>query len=209
LESPYLNNLLHFVSQDPRYNGELTAAKEEFQQFAGTIFESDRNYLARINSFHNWYVLDRPLASVGKTPVQYFLEFNANSLRQEERQGYEDLSGNIHSLFEVLKTTPTEVRVRDVFSRLKHSISMEEQALHLDRGALFNTRLFNHSQRFYFANYFIVHPAEVGKRILAEARKVRKAGGDVKAFLYLLLLFQSRWDQYKQMDIRNIYRFAG
>ena len=83
LESPYFNSLLQQMSAEPRYNRELTAAKEEFQAFAGPIFESDRNFDARINAFHNWYILDRPLADRGVTPLQYYLEFNANSLTED------------------------------------------------------------------------------------------------------------------------------
>jgi hypothetical protein len=209
LESPYLNNLLHYVSEDRRYNTELAQAKEEFQHFAGPIFETDRNFDARINSFHNWYILDRPLVSVGQTPLVYFLEFNANSLRPEELQGYRELVDHVHSLFEMVKATPEQTVVRDVFTRVKHVLEGGDQTQHMDRKALFNTRLFTHSGKLYFSNYFILHPGAVTKLIQAQAKKLRKSGGDVQPFLYQLLLFQSRWDQYKQMDIRNIYRFAG
>ena len=207
MESPFLNNLLHYVAEDRRYNTELAEAKEEFQQFAGPIFETDRNFDARINSFHNWYILDRPLRAVGKTPLEYFLEFNANSMRPEEWQGYRELADNVHSLFQLLKVQPEESRLRDVFTRAKYVLPGGDQPHHMDKGALFNTRLFTHSGRLYFSNYFILHPGAVTKSILAQAKKLRKAGGDTKPFLYQLLLFQSRWDQYKQMDIRNIYRF--
>jgi hypothetical protein len=188
---------------------ELAEAKDEFQQFAGPIFETDRNFDARINSFHNWYILDRLLKAVGKTPLDYFLEFNANSLRPEELQGYRELGGNVHSLFDLLKVGPDQSVLRDVFTRTKYVLEGSQQTHQLDKRALFNTRLFNHGGRLYFANYFIVHPGAVTKTILAQAKKVRKSGASAKPFLYQLLLFQSRWDQYKQMDIRNIYRFES
>ncbi|HEX7928960.1 MAG TPA: hypothetical protein VF678_15295 [bacterium] len=209
MESPYLNNLLHYVSEDRRYNMELAEAKDEFQQFAGPIFETDRNFDARINSFHNWYIIDRPLKAVGKTPLQYFLEFNANSLRPEELQGYRELGDNVHSLFDLLKVTPEQSTLRDVFTRQKYTVEGAEQTRHLDKRALFNTRLFTHGGQMFFANYVILHPADVTKEILVQAKKVRKSGESTKPFLYQLLLFQSRWDQYKQMDIRNIYRFES
>lgn len=209
LESPFLNKLLHYVSEDRRYNMELAEAKDEFQGFAGPIFETDRNFDARINSFHNWYILDRTLKAVGKTPLEYFLEFNANSLPPEELQGYRELGDNVHSLFDLLRVTPEQSVLRDVFTRSKYVLQGSDQTHHLDKRALFNTRLFTHSGRLYFANYFILHPGAVTKAILGQAKKVRKSGEDVKPFLYQLLLFQSRWDQYKQMDIRNIYRFEA
>jgi hypothetical protein len=209
LESPFLNNLLHLAAEDRRFSVELAQAKEEFQRFAGPIFITDRNFDARINSFHNWYLLDRPMQSVGKTPLLYFLEFNANTLPQAELDGFRELGDNIHSLFELLSVTPDETRVRDVFTREKYRVPGSDQTRHLDAGALFNTRIFKHGGQLFFANYFILHPGVVNKAILGQAKKVRKRKGDMRAFLYQLLLFQSRWDQYKQMDIRNIYRFEG
>jgi hypothetical protein len=209
LESPFLNNLLQYVAEDRRYNTELAEAKEEFQHFAGPIFETDRNFDARINSFHNWYLLDRPLRAVGKTPLEYFLEFNANSMGPEEWQGYRELMDNVDSLFQLLKVQPEASHLRDVFTRAKYVLPGSGQTHHMDKGALFNTRLFTHGGRLYFSNYFILHPGAVTKSILAQTKKLRKAKGDPKPFLYQLLLFQSRWDQYKQMDIRNIYRFEG
>jgi hypothetical protein len=38
---------------------------------------------------------------------------------------------------------------------------------------------------------------------------VKKSKQDPKDFLLRLVLFQGRFDQYKQMEPRNIYRFDG
>ena len=207
MESSVFNSLLHSVAQDERYNTEMGVAKEEFAVFAGQIFETDRNYYARINSFHNWYILDRPLKSRGMTPLGYYLEYNANTLSSDEFRDLQELLGNRHSLFELLRTTPTHVQVRDLFSGEKFEVEGGDGAGYLDKGVLFNTRLFQHSGRVYFSNYFILHPSEVFKRLRLEARKLRKSRTDPKSFLFRLLLYQSRWDQYKQMELKNIYRF--
>jgi hypothetical protein len=209
LESPYFNSLLQRVSADPRYNRELTAAKDEFEAFAGPTFESDRNFDARINAFHNWYILDRPLAANGRTPLAYFLEFNANTLNTEEWGHFEELQHHVHSLFELVKTGDRGTVLRDVLSGEKTRLDGAQQTQHLDKGALFNTRLFRHRDEWFFSNYLILHPGTVAQDIKQEAKRLRKLSDPMKPFLYQLMLFQGRWEQYKQMDLHAIYRFGA
>jgi hypothetical protein len=209
LESPYFNSVLQQMSADPRYNRELTAAKEEFQAFAGPIFESDRNFDARINAFHNWYILDRPLKANGRTPIAYFLEFNANTLSEEQRARFEELVHHVHSLFELIKTGPKNTVLRDVLTGKKFVLDGVQQTQHLDKGALFNTRLFRHQEQWYFSNYVILHPGSVARDIKQAAKRNKKAKTEAKPFLYQLMLFQGRWEQYKQMDLHAIYRFGA
>ncbi len=209
MESPYFNDILQFVAQDERYNRELSVAKAEFERFAGPIFETDRSFDARINSFHNWYILDRPLRGRDKTPLQYFLEYNANTLPDHERRRYEELADNVHSVFEVLKLVGGRTRVRDLVTGRKYDVEGTEHTEFMERGALFNTRLFRHERAYYFSNYVLPHPATVWKDIRGEARKVKKGRQDAKAFLFRLVLYQSRYDQYQQMEPRNIYRFGA
>lgn len=207
MDSQYFNNLLQFVAQEERYNSELTLAKEEFERFAGAIFATDRSYDARINSFHNWYILDRPLREQGVTPQQYFVEYNANTLAENELQRYRELGSNLHSLFELVKFVKNKTRVKDLITGIKYDIEGIEQTEAMDRGLLFNTRIFRHERFYYFSNYFLLHPSVVSREIRDEAKKTRKKKEDPKQFLFNLVLYQSRYDQYKQMEPSKIYRF--
>lgn len=207
MESQYFNNLLEFVAQEERYNKELTLAKEEFERFAGPIFVTDRSYDARINSFHNWYILDRPLREQGVTPLQYFVEYNANTLAENELRRYKELDGNLHSLFELVKFGKNKTRVKDLVTGKKYDIDGIEQTQAMDPGLLFNSRIFRHEPAYYFSNYFLLHPSVVSREIRVEAKKTRKRKEDPKQFLFNLVLYQSRYDQYKQMEPWKIYRF--
>jgi hypothetical protein len=200
---------LQQVSVEPRYNKELGAAKDEFEAAAGPIYESDRNFDARINAFHNWYILDRPLQGQGDTPLGYFLEFNANSLAVEEWKRYQELANHVHSVFELVKSGPQQAQVRDLLTGTRYRLDGTGQIQHLDKGALFNTRLFRHQEQWYFSNYLILHPGAVAREIREQAKRLRKAKGLAEPFLVQLILFQGRWEQYKQMDVRSIYRFGA
>ena len=207
MESSYFENLLREVLQEPRYNAEMTRAKEEFQGFAGQIFETDHSYDARINAFHNWYILDRPLSRTRLTPLESYLENNAKALPPPLAASYAELGANRHSLFEMVRSGGEKVQVRDLINGIRQTVTGTEQLKFVEKGALFNTRLFNHQGTLHFSNYYSLHPPVIAKRIRQEAHKVRKARSNPKPFLFQLLLYQSRWDQYKQMTLKNIYRF--
>jgi hypothetical protein len=209
VESPYFNSLLHSVAQDERYNSEMSLAKEEFEAVVGPIYETDRTYDARINSFHNWYILDRPLGAKGLTPLNYFIDYNANTLPESELTHYRELRANVHSVFELGKFLPSKTRLRDLVTGKRYDVEGTEHTQFLDKGALFNTRVFRHGAAYYVSNYFLLHPPVVAKLIRAQVKKVRKAKDDPKALLFRLVLFQGRFDQYKQMEPRNIYRFEA
>ena len=208
MQSSFFNSLFQFVTEEERFHREMVPAKREFEQVAGPIYDSDAGYAARINAFHNWYILDRPLSAKGRTPLEYFLEFNANSLPPDVLRGYQELGQNLHSVFELVKLGEKETWLRDLMTNRKFAVQGHEEMFYLDRGAVFNTRLFRHGGAYYPSNYLIVHPAEMLKRIKQEARQVIRSKGDHKEFLFRLILFQSRWDQYRQMEVEKIYRFT-
>ena len=127
----------------------------------------------------------------------------------EDREGYKELRGNVHSVFELIKRSRQHTWVRDLLTRRKYAVEGAEETDHIDAGTLFNSRLFTHGGKVYFSNYLVPHPEPVRKSIRAEARKVRKTKADHKSFVMQLVLFQSRWDQYRQMELKNIYRFSA
>ena len=208
MQSRYFTSLLQLLLQDERYHAELSAAKREFEEMAGPIVATDRGYDARINSFHNWYILDRALIFNGKTPLDYFLEYNANSLSPSELGEYRALQDNTHSVFQLSRLTKFHTHLVDLVSGTKFKVEGVEDSGTLDRGALFNARLFRHGDKHYLSNYFIMHPAEVTRQVQKQAKRLRKQKADPKAFLFRMLLYQSRWEQYKQMDVEVIYRLA-
>lgn len=207
MNGQHFEGLLNAILEEDRFRVELIAAKEGFEQVAGQIMESDESYDARVNAFHNWYLLDRPLTQNGKTPLQYYVEFHANSLSAENKANYQEMAGNLHSVFEMLKFSNGRAWIRDLINRKKHLVEDGGQLEYVERGELFNTRLFQHEGRDIISNYLILHPHPVQKMIRAEAKKVRKAKGDPKPFLFRLLFFHSRWEQFTQMDVDKIYRF--
>jgi len=183
VESRYLNSLLHYIAENDRFNAEMREAKQEFEQMAGAILESDREYIARINSFHNWYILDRPLGAKGLTPLNYFIDYNANTLPESELTHYRELRANVHSVFELGKFLPSKTRLRDLVTGKRYDVEGTEHTQFLDKGALFNTRVFRHGAAYYVSNYFLLHPPVVAKLIRAQVKKVREGSSRAPKYL--------------------------
>lgn len=207
MSSSYFLDLFSTVTQQSRFSSEMVAAKEEFEQVAGQIQDTDNSYDARFNAFHNWYILERPLLKNGLTPLEYFLQQSADSMPEEKLASYRELADNIHSVFELVKFNKSAALLRDLMEGKKYLVKEAGLLESMEKGDIFNSRLFLHGEQYHLTNYVILHPPTVYKSIKANAKKLRKAKGEVKTFLYRLLFFHSRWEQFSQMEVGNIYRF--
>ena len=69
---PYLDQLIEFASTEER-KPELLAAKAEYFQRTGEVFEDDKQFEMRMASFLDYYLLDRKLPESGQTPAEELL----------------------------------------------------------------------------------------------------------------------------------------
>ena len=206
VQSKAFEQLIQYVLQKPDYQGEIVEAKAEFETLAGKIYDTDRGYDARIKSFHNWYILDRKLKQ-GGTPLDKFLaEEAAADLSGASLVMYQELKENVHSVFVLGKRNERYSWLTNLLNRKTYRVRGSEEVAMLDRGSLFNTRLFPHDNVYYFSNYLVLHPGEILRELRRATAKIRRKRELHKTFLFKLLLFQSRWEQYRQMDVAKIYQ---
>jgi len=66
---PYLDQLIAFASHEDR-KPDLLAAKAEYFQRTGEVFEDDKQFETRMASFLDHFLFDRPRPESGKTPAQ-------------------------------------------------------------------------------------------------------------------------------------------
>ncbi|MBI4379418.1 MAG: hypothetical protein HY578_10015, partial [Nitrospinae bacterium] len=65
--------MLNVMTSEP-FTNELKKARTEYTKVAGEVFEDDKSFEMRMNSFLEWYILDRPISSKNKTPLQTYLD---------------------------------------------------------------------------------------------------------------------------------------
>src|SRR4051812_23424895 len=84
---PFLDALTAFASEEPR-KADLLAAKAEYFQLTGEVFEDDKHFDSRMASFIEYYLMDRVSPLSGKTPAVEFFELKSKEVSAEEASGF-------------------------------------------------------------------------------------------------------------------------
>lgn len=198
----------HFAG--PQFADEVSAAKHEFFDRAGILDEMAADFEMKMSQFVDWYLFSRPLNKTGETPVATALAMAGDPLNQEERDALTNVRNNIHSLFEFVKVKGEDVYVRDVFSKEKHVIKKSPFSVGFNPDELFEARLIPIADTFQFSKAFCFHPPQVTKIIMKEVKKVKKLKADElpkakEALLVRLFKLRYKYEQYKHLDVREIY----
>ena len=198
----------HFAGS--AFAGEVSAAKHEFFDRAGILDEMAFDFEMKMSQFVDWYLFSRPLNKTGETPVATALTMADGPLAADEREALMNVRNNIHSLFEFVKVKGEDVYVRDVFSKERHVIKKSPISVGFNPDELFEARLIPIADSFQFSKAFCFHPPQVTKIILKEVKKVKKLGAEElprakEALLVRLFKLRYKHEQYKHLDVREIY----
>jgi hypothetical protein len=204
--------LLSWATAEPRKADLLSARKVYFERH-GEPHEEDRSFEVRQNAALDFYLFDWRPAAEARTTIERFLESEAASLSEHEREALGDLARSVHGLFEVRKIRDGLVRLRDVFGRKDHDVTERRQVAGLAKGDLLEARLLPFQGGLFFSGAFLYHPPEARKNILAEVKRLRKAAGksdppDVDAFLAQLSRMAFKLERYRNVRLESIYDFS-
>src|SRR6476619_3838353 len=166
---PYFEELIAFGSTEDRKD-DLIAAKRDFFEQTGEVFEDDKTFEMRMASFLEFYLFDRPSPVTGKTPAQELHERGGPD-RSPNLRGFTE---TIHGLFEVRKLGKGEVRLRELFSGKDFDVTERRQLAGLEKGDLLEARLIPHGGHLWFSSAFIYHPKDAAKPILKEVKRRKK-----------------------------------
>lgn len=171
-----LNQLIETISQsDP--SPEIIEAKKEFQEISGEIFEDDKSYETRMGSFLEWFTFDRTLNESSETPLQKYLNGQRESLSEENRELFENISGSIRGLFVVKKIKPDRVVVLELLDDKKYQVKEDQGGILFSKGDIFEARLISFGGQLFFSDNFCYHPQQTAgfiKNKIKEIRSVEK-----------------------------------
>ena len=91
-------------------------------------------------SFLEWYVLERPLAGIGLTPVACAIEEGA-ALPADERRALAALATSHRSVFELFETTDEMLDIEDLIGGARFAVRERRKPLGMAAGDLFEARL--------------------------------------------------------------------
>ena len=133
-------------------------------------------------SFLEWYVLERPLAGIGLTPVACALEEGA-ALPADERRGAGRAGDQPPQPVRAVRTSRTQMLdVEDLIGGARFAVRERRKPLGMTAGDLFEARLVWDGETVVFGRTFLFHPPDAREVVLewiaARRRDRRGARGD-------------------------------
>jgi len=205
---PYLDQLIAYASSEER-KPDLLAAKTEYFQRTGEVFEDDKQFEMRMASFLDFYLFDRRRGGTGRTAAEEFLEARAAAGDAAELAAFRSFTETVHGLFEVRKIKPGMVRLRELFGGKEFEVTERRHTVGLEKGDILEARLVPFDGALLFSTAFCFHPREAVKAIKKEVKRRKKVMPDAPP---VQLTWEAakralKADRYRQIAVDKIYDF--
>jgi hypothetical protein len=187
---------------------EAMRAREEFFDRAGKVFDDDAElFEGRMASFLEWYVLERPLAGIGLSPVACAIEEGA-ALPADERRVLAALASSHHSVFELFAITGEMLDVEDLIGGARFAVRERRKPLGMAAGDLFEARVVWDGETIVFGRTFLFHPPDAREVVLDWIEKAVAAGTAREEILFHLSRQHIRWHRHGHVGAAKVYRDA-
>ncbi len=203
----FFEKISSFYDQHPLLSKELVKAKEYYFNKTGKLSEMDHDFSNRMNAFLLWFTYDWRCSQNLSSPFEVYQEHLKRNNFLDEYSKTQGQDNHIHSLFEYVKIKNGKTIIKDLYSKQKYQISDKKFLIGCLKGAFFETRLFKEEDDFYFPNYYIPHPIEVNRYIKKRNKQIVRKGESIKPFLITLHAYHTKWEKYRNIDIKSIYHF--
>jgi len=168
-----LNQLIEDISRTQSMD-RVYQAKKEYHAMSGEIFEDDVSYEARMGLFLEWFAFDYPVNGA-RTPLEQYLEQNADSLPAEDLELFQGFQNSRHSLFLLKKNGHGNIVVLDLFEDEKLTVQEDDGRFFFNKDDVFEARLLPFRNKYYFTENFCHHPKQTYKYIASKVHPLRKA----------------------------------
>jgi hypothetical protein len=204
---PLFDALVAFASTEER-KAELLAAKADYFQLTGEVFEDDRSFEMRMASFLDYYVFDHRSPRTGRTPAET-LHAEKQAERAPEAAACEAFTRTLHSLFEVRKLGPGFIRLRELFTGADYQVTERRAMAGLERGDVLEARLIPLDEGWVFSPAFCFHPRDAVKAIKREVKRRKKKQPDRphQELVWEAAKRAVKVDRYRQIAVEKIYDF--
>ena len=187
---------------------EAMRAREEFFDRAGKVFDDDAElFEGRMASFLEWYVLERPMAGIGLSPVACAIGEGA-ALPADERRALAALASSHHSVFELFAVNGEMLDVEDLIGGARFAVRERRKPLGMAAGDLFEARLVWDSDTVVFGRTFLFHPPDAREVVLEWVERAVAAGTARDEILFHLSRQHIRWHRHGHIGAAKVYRDA-
>jgi hypothetical protein len=201
-----MDELLGFITQ-PEQMEELLAGRAEYILQTGETFEEDRSFEARMSSFLDWFVFDRPLKAHSDPPVRiYPLKAGLDEKRMEL---FRILARTVHGIFELRWVRKSSVAIVDLPTGARYDIPLANPIEGLARGDIFEGRLVPYEGVLHFSPAFIFHPRVIRSLLVEELERQKRENATVpvQELIFMLSRMAARAEHYRYVKLEAIYDF--
>lgn len=190
-----------------RWQEEVVRAREEWLDRAGRVYDDERSYEHRLDTFHEWYALQRPLQG-GPVPAARYLAEEAARLPEEDAAVLRALCRTQWGLWQVLEVDGPTIALFDLLQGGRFDVVLERELPGLEAGDLFDARIIGVGGRLHFTRAFLFHPREATASIEAFLEAARRRGEGHEAILFRLAQVRLRCDRYRNLAASKVYEQA-
>jgi len=196
--------LLYEFSGRDEFAHELRKAKEEFFKRVGPPLPGEQIEELRLASFSEWFIFDRPIVTIGRTPVEEYLRRNADSLDPARAEVFQAFTGTIHSIFLVKKRKGERADLKDMYTGKVHK-GVKRVPVSLGKGDMVELRLVRIGDEAFATDALCYHPFSARKQIKRMLKEARKQGRRLDGLLEELMAKNTKHERYPKTAKKKAY----
>ena len=186
--SIYQNCFDHLMSiySEGNFYDEIKSARKTFIKTWGRLDENDPGYEARLHQFFDWYVFDRPLEKLSRTPIEHFLSTAGHFESQKQEAIYRQMKKTLRSLFRIKKVKGDSVILQNLMDRKTSALSECDFNIIFEAGSIIDGRLIFLENGPILSKGLCLHPTGSSKFIRKNMKTIQKSKLAPEKKLHLL-----------------------
>ena len=159
------------IATNPPYSNNLLAARQEYQKYAGGIFDDDKSYENQMALFLEWYIFGRIDLAHDQTVLELIIN-NGKGATLDLNKNINVFISHIHGLFIIKKIKDHSVKAINLFDNKQYDVVEPSGKLYFSKNSIFEGRLLTYENSYYFTGNFCFHPEGSKKFIKSEIKKI-------------------------------------
>lgn len=202
--SEYLDRVAQFAHE--RWRIEMTEARRFYFGRIGAKPDNEDYYEEVMKGYLDWFLFERPLDDVGRTPLAVFVEEIARDPGERDHDVFAGFLQSRHGLFLIKRVHDDGVECRDLFTDEK-LVVVEENPVSFIKGEIFDARVLPFGGELRFGDLIRFHPRRANKLIQNVAKDIAARERDDAPDLFIRLA-QCKIKQYQfpRIDPLQFYK---
>ncbi len=194
---------------------EVVAARREYEDRRGRIFQEEELWERWSAAFIEWFVVERvgpgrALPPAGESLARARARAAAGDAAAEAlARAIRAWLTSHRSLFEVRALEQGRVELLDLLGGAQISVAEPRAMLGVGVGDVVELRVVGYAGDVVFGRTFIFHPRDAREAILGQARRIVAAGGDRRAVIDRVASLRVRVERYRHMPAAKVYELIG